>query len=306
MKEELPTYVDINPFGHRDLDGHDAARKFLGVDKQTAYKMFDDNLFFYSEDLGNMGEDAFRYYSGALYDYTTYLSQSSSCEADEFLSHCEDILSIFRLRKIYHENSNYANDPYKSICNICIQKLEKTQTHAREFILNSTLYLYAEEDINKMILEFKSIPQAKTPMNWYTKNKQHWRYLLNIPQRFDVPELNLGEIDVYSLNQEPLARSAKGMLTIYAGYSWDGYTGIGRSIETDGTVKASLLHDFLYQFAEQQHDQEAFTQCQADKAYRRYHPLWARLPCYIGVRLAGWRYFGGNEHSLIIKYRTPK
>ena len=149
MTEELPTYLDINPFGHRDLDGHDAARTFRGVDKQAAYKMFDDNLFFYSEDLGGMGEEAFRYYSGALYDYTTYLSQSSSCEADEFLSHSEDILSIFSLRKIYYKNSNYANDPYKSICNICIKKLKTIQT--------STLSLYSEEGINKMILEFKSI-----------------------------------------------------------------------------------------------------------------------------------------------------
>lgn len=53
---------------------------------------------------------------------------------------------------------------------------------------------------------------------------------ITLAQRFDSPFLSLSE---------------KGLLTIKKGYSWDGAS--GPAIDTKNILKASLVHDALYQ-----------------------------------------------------------
>ncbi len=137
-------------------------------------------------------------------------------------------------------------------------------------------------------------------MNWVRKIKKEWKWQLELAQSFDARGLGLDGLDFRSLKGELLARARGGVLTIYPRYQWDGCTVIGRIIETKGTLRASLLHDFLYQIAEQAHWEEPFTQRQADVAFRELLPLWAKWPWYGGVRLFGWAFYGGNEDSLII------
>ncbi len=137
-------------------------------------------------------------------------------------------------------------------------------------------------------------------MNWVTKIKKDWKWQLESAQSFKATGLGLDGLDFRSLRGDLLARCHKGVLTIYPHYQWDGCTVIGRIIETKGTLRASLLHDFLYQIAEQADYDCPFTQRQADVAFRRVLPCWAKLIWYAGVRAFGWAFYGGNEYSLII------
>ncbi len=136
---------------------------------------------------------------------------------------------------------------------------------------------------------------------WYRKEQGRWAYTLARPMAFSVPELHLGVLEIRSLQGHLLARTSQdGILAIASGYSWDGCTAIGRLIETQATLRASLLHDLLYQMAEQSRYKVPFNQLAADRAFKRYLPCWARLIWYGGVRAFGWAFYGDTQDSLLI------
>lgn len=53
------------------------------------------------------------------------------------------------------------------------------------------------------------------------------------------------EIYGYTINTAFISLDVNGVLTIRAGYSWDGAS--GPTIDTKSTVRASLIHDALFQ-----------------------------------------------------------
>ncbi len=143
--------------------------------------------------------------------------------------------------------------------------------------------------------------------DWCKKIEGKWAYVLTRTLRFWVPELRLGELEIYSLKGELLATAKKGWLLIHAGYTWDGCTCIGRIMETEGTLKASAFHDLGYQLAEQEPFYTVpYTQRMIDKAFRRFLPLWAKPIYYLGVRAFGWAFYGDAEKSLDIKILEQK
>lgn len=126
-------------------------------------------------------------------------------------------------------------------------------------------------------------------------------YELTREMGYHVPELNLPEMKAYSLKGKLMARAQGGFLIISPGYAWDGCTAIGRLVETSETLRASCLHDFLYQLAEQPDYEVPYTQRMVDKAFLRYLPLWAKPLWYLGVRLCGWVFYGDTEQSLRVE-----
>ncbi len=137
---------------------------------------------------------------------------------------------------------------------------------------------------------------------YYRKLDCHsYKYELTQAISFRVPELRITNLRFSSHKDFLVALSYAGTLTLKSGYRWDGCTGIGRIIETQQTLIASLLHDFLYQLSEQSSWTPPFSQREADKAFRRLLPCWAKPLYYLGVRVAGWAYWGDKEDSLIIQ-----
>lgn len=71
----------------------------------------------------------------------------------------------------------------------------------------------------------------------YTKG---YKYQLHSDCRFELPECfrNYGF-------ESPFVALSGGVITIRAGYAWDGAS--GPTIDTKNSMRASLLHDALYQ-----------------------------------------------------------
>lgn len=56
----------------------------------------------------------------------------------------------------------------------------------------------------------------------------------------------IGNWDLYSPEGQLVAYSRASIVVVYPGYMWDGSTIIGEYYEDDITLKASLIHDVLY------------------------------------------------------------
>lgn len=137
--------------------------------------------------------------------------------------------------------------------------------------------------------------------SWYQKSNADWVYTLTQALGYHLPELGLPDMDMRTLAGKLIATVRSGWLIIHEGYSWDGCSVIGRVIETDGTLHASCLHDLLYQLAEQGATFAVpYEQKQADQAFKRYLPWWARWIWYGGVRVFGSLYYGDDSPSLSI------
>ena len=136
-------------------------------------------------------------------------------------------------------------------------------------------------------------PARPLPRCAYTKNEAgNWGYTLTMAISFYLPKLALPPLRARSLKGEPLAEVEGDWLSILPGYAWDGCTGVGRLVESSVTLRASLLHDFLYQLGEQSSYAAPYTRRAADLEFRRHLPCWAKLPYYTGVRALGgifWR-----------------
>ncbi len=129
-----------------------------------------------------------------------------------------------------------------------------------------------------------------------------YKYELTRAMSFRVPELGMSNLRFYNKRTDYLvAQVYNGKLTLYKGFRWDGCTLIGNLKETLMTLIASLLHDFLYQLSEQSTWNPPFTQRQADVAFRKLLPCWAKPLYFLGVRAAGWAYWGDKEDSLTVK-----
>lgn len=137
--------------------------------------------------------------------------------------------------------------------------------------------------------------------SWYQKLRGKWLYVLTARVAFYVPELALPDMRVFSLAGKPIARVERDLLTLLPGYAWDGCTVIGRIVETAGTLRASLVHDFLYQLAEQPRFVVPYSQAQVDGTFRRYLPCLAKPIYYLGVRLFGRFFYGDEQESLVIR-----
>ena len=68
------------------------------------------------------------------------------------------------------------------------------------------------------------------------------------------------------VDTEYIALDDNGDLTIRSGYSWDGAS--GPAIQTQDSMRASLIHDAYYQLIRQGHVDMSYRE-QADSAYRR-------------------------------------
>ncbi len=138
---------------------------------------------------------------------------------------------------------------------------------------------------------------------WFKKIEHpRYKYELTRAVSFRVPELGMSNLRFYNKKTGKLvAQVYNGKLTLYKGFRWDGCTSIGSIIETLETLIASLLHDFLYQLSEQSSWTPPFSQRQADVAFRKLLPCWAKPLYFLGVRAAGWAFWGDKEDSLTIK-----
>ncbi len=142
----------------------------------------------------------------------------------------------------------------------------------------------------------------KKTNTWFTiTNDSQYRYELTHAVSMRVDQLHIANLRFYSQKEKLIAQCYRGKLTLMRGYRWDGCSGIGNIIETRQTLIASLLHDFLYQLSEQSAWRAPFTRRQADIAFRRLLPCWAKPLYYLGVRAAGWAYWGDKQDTLIIK-----
>ncbi len=138
--------------------------------------------------------------------------------------------------------------------------------------------------------------------SWFKNTHDHtYKYELTRTISFRVPMLDLANLEFCTQSNCLVAVSSNSKLSLMAGYRWDGCTGIGNIIETRQTLIASLLHDFLYQLSDQTAWVAPFTQRQADIEFRRLLPCWAKLLYYLGVRSAGWAFWGDKQDTLIIK-----
>jgi len=139
-------------------------------------------------------------------------------------------------------------------------------------------------------------------MKYYIKNTSGaWGYTLLLPQYFICEDIDFKNDRVYLKNGKLIAWMRGHKITLYAGYSWNGCSVIGRIIETEGTLRASLLHDALYQIAEQAGYCAPYDRRDADAAFWDELPWWACLPWWGAVRLFGWASWGGSRSDLIIK-----
>jgi len=139
-------------------------------------------------------------------------------------------------------------------------------------------------------------------MKYYSKNTiGAWVYTLNKMQSFYCKNINFHDAIIYSESGKLIARMMRHRITLYAGYSWNGCNVIGRIIETEATLHASLLHDALYQIAKQADYDAPYSRADADAAFYTELPYWACLLWWSGVRLFAWAYWRGELNDLIIK-----
>lgn len=119
---------------------------------------------------------------------------------------------------------------------------------------------------------------------------QPWRYLLRHPDRWRCSAL----AGHFSLVCRFRGRTfgtltAAGTMTIWPGYAHDGATGVP---DYAGTVDASRVHDFLYQWLTALRSAGRLTRAQADRAFLERMIADGTRPAvahayYLGVRLFG-------------------
>ena len=120
----------------------------------------------------------------------------------------------------------------------------------------------------------------------YLKVKHH-KYLYRLVKTYRVKVDLKGK---YNVTSPFISLDRTGMLTIRAGYAWDGPS--GPAINTDSFMRASLVHDALYQLMRMRLIPWERERIMADKQMRvhcvedgmwRIRAWWA----YHGVRIGG-------------------
>lgn len=121
----------------------------------------------------------------------------------------------------------------------------------------------------------------------WVNNSVNWDYTLTKTLQFrSLSGIDFGRFSAYDKTTKELLICAEGnTLTVYKGYAWDGCSVVGRVYETENTLKASLLHDILYQVGKQKGYKAAYTLTQADKEF-----LWLMKALGVGwfVRNTWW------------------
>ncbi len=139
-------------------------------------------------------------------------------------------------------------------------------------------------------------------MSWYYKHDDKTWYTLTESIGFYLPDLKLPDMIIRTLKGDIIADVSRGLITIHKGYSWDGCTVIGLVYENAETLRASALHDLLYQLSEQWPDYVIpYDRDQADQAFASCLSSWRKYLYYLGVLACGRYYFGDQCKSLDIQ-----
>lgn len=123
-------------------------------------------------------------------------------------------------------------------------------------------------------------------MNYTKIHKGKYKYLLNEEMKI------ASNISVYSYQNEYLEIDPIGYLTIKKGYAWDGASGV--AIDTETFMRASLVHDALYQLLREGAIPKEWRK-EADKMMRKIainEGMWRIRAWYAwaAVRVFGGRY----------------
>ena len=95
----------------------------------------------------------------------------------------------------------------------------------------------------------------------YIRYRTDYKYQLAENYAIDVPVLPNADIKTDFIELDII-----GQLTIKKGYAWDGPS--GPVIDTDENMRASLVHDALYQLMRQQHLSTRTWRKAADEVFR--------------------------------------
>lgn len=124
-----------------------------------------------------------------------------------------------------------------------------------------------------------------------------WAYMLSTTIQFRLTRKIRNALEIYS-GKHHIASIAGDVLTIHAGYAWDGCTSWP---DSPTNLLASLAHDLGYQMGT--HPRNPFTRTEIDRWFldllRHKNDPSPRM-LWLGVRLAGWK-FWNKEKDLTIK-----
>lgn len=95
------------------------------------------------------------------------------------------------------------------------------------------------------------------------RKMRYWKYKTYKRIQFILP-YTFNKIDLIYVNKYLTLRN--GILTIDAGYSWDGPS--GPAIDTDNFMNPSLVHDALYQLIREGHLSGSTYRIYADQVFR--------------------------------------
>ena len=129
--------------------------------------------------------------------------------------------------------------------------------------------------------------------------KQGYKYQ-SVEEYYDNIGIEPGE----TLVNDYITLGASGDIVIRKGYAWDGPS--GPSPDTTTNMRASLVHDALYQLMRHQMLDAEIYRLPADRLYRQMCiedgmlPIFAHF-CYFGLRLFGEKYAGSEaiKHSFV-------
>lgn len=104
----------------------------------------------------------------------------------------------------------------------------------------------------------------------FSSSGESYKYRL-LEKVIFVSTHNLGKWELYTPENDKVATCNGKIITVFPGYMWDGLTVIGAIYEDEITLKASILHDVLYNAKKNPDDIDIdFTLFRADLIFRSY------------------------------------
>ena len=138
-------------------------------------------------------------------------------------------------------------------------------------------------------------------LSWRERFKIRFKYKYELMKDYSIfiseKDLPLtSEITTDYINVHPMAGGA--MLTVKAGYQWDGTSGY-ITVDTKSSMRGSLLHDVLYQL------------CRMGKIAFKLVSMIDKFFVYIlrkdgFTRLRAWLYLKGVDNRFVHKFAKPK
>lgn len=120
-------------------------------------------------------------------------------------------------------------------------------------------------------------------------------------QLFENYVIDVGIFPVDPVTHRYMHLSARGVLTIFAGYAWDGAS--GPALDTVSFMRGSLVHDALYQmmkegflpWAHKRRADALLTQLCGEDGM----PAWRRAYVWAAVRVFGKLYSDSNKGGVL-------